>query len=275
MRRLLRIAVAVVALVAAVGYGRLYTVELPADETGGSNWVASDSNLALPTIELGGSWTRPRPRPQPAASAVPCPLCAQLGVAEVAFNRPDRLTYGEAAPIELVMAPASSGAKAAPFLSDDLDGPAVTREGVSYAQHMRARLTGSDLAIEPAEAQDKTVLPDRPTRWTWTVRPTAFGPDRLLTLEIAPVLEGAAAEGDTVVFRERIPVDIGLWDRVTYVAAAITPVHAAFVAVALTLLGIARWVWKATHPAKEPKPPEIRVDVRVRNEGERSDDKNG
>ena len=272
MGRILKIAAAVLFLLAAVAYGRLYTVELPADETPGSNWVAAESKLTLPKIEFGGSWTRPRPRPQPTASALSCPLCAQLGVAEVAFNRPDRLTYGEPAPIELVMAPATSAAKAAPFLSDDLAGTAVTREGVSYAQHMRARLTGGDFAIEPAEAQDKTVLPDRPTRWTWTVRPTAFGPDRLLTLELAPVLEGAAAEGDTVVFRERIPVDIGLWDRITYVAAAITPVHAALVAVGLTLLGIARWAWKSTHPAKEPKPPELRINVSVRKEGERDDE---
>ncbi|MFO1104567.1 MAG: hypothetical protein U1E34_00590 [Amaricoccus sp.] len=253
-------------LLAIAGQGRFYTIELgslgsPSGSTGADSWVQGDA-VTLPKVRWGGSWDPPPPRPRP--GILPCPLCDQLGLSDIAYNRPDRLRYGAAAPIELVLAPRGSGADAAAALAQDLPGNAETRAGVPYALRMRARLSGPDFAIDPVEPQDRTVLPNQATRWSWTVRPTAFGADRLLTLELSAILDGKdgpTPDAAPVVFREYIPVDIGPWDRAQLLAAGLTPVQAAIAGAGAALLGAlgalgAFWRW--WRPQKQ-QPPEYHV----------------
>lgn len=255
-----RIAWILLILMAIFGYDRFYTVEVgslgsalgPPEPA--NTWTRG-SSLPLPKIRWGGSWVPPPPRPQ--TSALSCALCDQLGLSDIAYNRPDRLRYGAVAPIELVLAPRGSNADAAKALSPGLPGAAEIRHDVPYALRMRARLSGPDFAIDPAEAQDRTVLPSQATRWNWTIRPTAYGKDRLLTLELSAILEGKDGpipDAAPVVYREYIPVDIGLWDRAQLVAAGVTPVHAAFVAVCGTVLLVLGAIWRWWHPPKKQDP---------------------
>ncbi|QDY69827.1 hypothetical protein [Qingshengfaniella alkalisoli] len=188
-----------------------------------------------------------------------CPYCSQIENASLAFNRPERMTYQESEDIELVIAPDTAGIRPRTHLSDNLDGTVQERGDIPYTLRMRAHLSGNDFTISPSAPQDRTVLPDRPTKWTWQVRPQSFGDDKQLVIEVSTILE---IEGNTlppstpVIFRETIPVDIELWDRVVFMAADIKLVHGLIVAIIGSLVTAAVWIRKRLKAKPEATPSE-------------------
>ncbi|MDC9834356.1 hypothetical protein [Rhizobium binxianense] len=176
----------------------------------------------------------------------PCDLCKQLEKSSVAFNRPSRMTYHADTPIELALAPEKSGVDPVTKLSNDLEGDVRKLGNVPYAVRMQATLSGPDFEITPSGLQERTILPDRATRWAWNVRPIAYGPDRMLVLEISAILElegEALPPADPIILRERIPVDVGFWDRAVHVSTSISAVHATVAGVGATLISAGAWIW--------------------------------
>ena len=210
-------------------------------------------------------------------------LIDQLKAADLAFNRPEVMAFGETVSVELVLAPetaskldevpadASIAEQAeAVGLSADLQGETRVVEDVRYAPQMQAELKGLDFDISPAGPQAKTVLPDQPVRWVWTVRPKAHGAHKVLTLNVDALLqqEGAALPPVEIrTFAERIDVTITPWKRVVVLASEIKVVHGALAALGGTLVAVGAWLWRRRKTApKETKPMQVVVTHRTEDD---------
>lgn len=215
----------------------------------------------------------PSPSPDPAQA-----LVDQLKAADLAFNRPARMTYGAAVRVELVLAPdevsrladlpadASTQARAeAVGLTAELAGETRVVEDVRYATRMQAVLSGPDFDVDPPGPQARTVLPDAAATWVWTVKPKAHGDDKLLTLDVQAIVERNGKDmppAQIRVFREIVPVDITLWGRLVVMSAEIKAVHGMLAALGGTVLAGLGWLWKrrkAQAPALGPEPLEVIV----------------
>lgn len=199
-----------------------------------------------------------------------CDLCKQLEKSSVAFNRPSRMTYHADTPIELALAPEKSGVDPVTKLSSDLEGDVRKLANVPYAVRMQASLSGPDFEITPSGLQERTILPDRATRWAWNVRPIAYGPDRMLVLEISAILEREGKPlppADPIVLREKIPVDVGLWDRAVHLSTNISAVHGTVAGVGATLIGAGAWVWLRIRKPNKTVPEDSEVTSRQGDEG--------
>lgn len=182
------------------------------------------------------------PDPDPEAA-----LRAQLAPADIAFNRPERMRYREAEKVELALSPQGAGVAPDAHLSDDLRGEIRTVEGVDYALRMQATLSGPDFEISPAGPQARTVLADRPTLWSWTVRPVTHGPGKVLTLRVEAVLSRDGRDLPPVeieTFSERIVVEVGFFDRAVEWADKVKALHATIAGVGTTLVGVGFWLWR-------------------------------
>jgi hypothetical protein len=192
-------------------------------------------------------------------------LQATLREAKVAFNAPERLQFREPSPIELVLSPLSAEVDPETLLSQGLPGVTRSEAGVDFALKMQATLSGPDFTVEPAGPQLRTVLDDRPTRWDWTVTPTRFGSDRLLTIELQAVLSQGDADLPPLyvrTFRESIDVDVTLWHRVASSAEEVTKVHAAIAGVGGTAAAVVAWLWARRRKRERERPDSIEVIVR-------------
>jgi hypothetical protein len=200
----------------------------------------------------------------------PCDLCKQLEKSSVAFNRPSRMAYHADTPIELALAPENSGVDPVTKLSSDLEGDVRKLANVPYAVRMQATLSGPDFEITPPGLQERTILPDRATRWAWNVRPIAYGPERMLILEISAILEREGKPlppADPIVLREKIPVDVGLWDRAVHLSTNISAVHGTVAGVGATLIGAGAWVWLRIRKPNKTVPEDSEVTSRQGDEG--------
>jgi hypothetical protein len=184
-------------------------------------------------------------------------LRAQLAPADIAFNSPGRMQYREAEKVELVLSPQSAGVAPDARLSDDLRGEIRTVEGVDYALRMQATLSGPDFEISPSGPQARTVLADRPTLWTWTVRPVTHGPGKVLTLRVEAVLSRDGRDLPPVeieTFSERIVVDVGFFDRAVELADKVKALHATIAGVGTTLVGVGFWLWRNRRGGRSAPP---------------------
>ncbi len=184
-----------------------------------------------------------------------CPVCAQLFTASAAFNRPTRMNYGRATQIEFVIAPNSSKNDPVAALSKSLSGEVKRIDILSGSLTMQVQLSGKDFDVQPTGPQEKTVLPDRTTPWTWQVTPNSFGEGLPLVLEVSSILEVDGKKlppGASAVYTEVIPVDVSIWNRLVLAASGVTAVNGAIVGVGGTLIGVALWIWNRI---KKPQPP--------------------
>lgn len=170
----------------------------------------------------------------------------QLHSASLAFNRPERLRFREAATIELILAPEELGVEASTLLTPGLPGT-LRRAASSYALRMQATLSASDFEVTPIGPQERTVLGNRETRWSWTIRPIAFGPDKPVTLEVFALLE---SDGRTLppisvrTFHETFLVEVGWWDRAVSAAKDIDAFHASLAGLGGTIAAVGLWFWR-------------------------------
>ncbi|WP_425093958.1 hypothetical protein [Tropicimonas sp. S265A] len=206
--------------------------------------------------------------PPPRAEDTPegATLISQLKDADLAFNRPDTMTFGQEVLVELVLAPDEVGnlgalpdtagpqeQAEAIGLSPELAGRTRVVEDVQFSTRMQAELSGLDFDISPSGPQLRTVLPDRSVKWVWTVKPTAFGETRVLTLDVQALISKGTDDLPPVqihVFREEIPVEISLWSRLVMVSEDVSAVHAMIVALGGTIMGVAAWLWKKRRKQK-------------------------
>lgn len=147
--------------------------------------------------------------------------------AALAFLAPDRMTYGEAKPFELSLAPITSGIDPAALLADP--SGAVVVEGIKYTLKMQATLYGPDFTVTPTASQSRTVLPDEAAKWEWLVVPTAYGEGQLLFLSVFAILDGPDRELPPHYIRSftaRITVNVGFFDRLVMLSSKLQPVHA-------------------------------------------------
>uniref|UniRef100_UPI003F493E8A hypothetical protein n=1 Tax=Ensifer adhaerens TaxID=106592 RepID=UPI003F493E8A len=157
-------------------------------------------------------------------------------------------------PIELVLAPNTSGVDPAMKLSGEVPGEVKTLFDVPTTKLMQAELYGADFEVYPKGAIQRTVLPTQITRWSWNVRPIQFGEDRLLTMELTALQKDGSEllpPTDPVVVRVKIPVDIKPWDRVVEAATSISLVHGLVVAIGSTVILVIAWIWKRLRGGKK------------------------
>ncbi|MFQ6186343.1 hypothetical protein ACLMJV_31135 [Sinorhizobium meliloti] len=183
-----------------------------------------------------------------------CAACDHLSRSKVAFNRPDRMNFKNETPMELVLAPNTSGVDPARKLDAELPGDVKTLLNIPTAKLMQAELYGSDFEVYPKGPIQRTVLPTQITRWSWNVRPIQYGEDRLLTMELVALQKEGPdilPPTDPVVVRVKIPVDIEPWDRVVEAATSISLVHGAVAAVGTTFVVVMAWLWARVRGGKK------------------------
>ncbi|CDZ52283.1 Hypothetical protein NGAL_HAMBI1189_44020 [Neorhizobium galegae bv. officinalis] len=192
---------------------------------------------------------------------VPCELCDQLKKSSVAYNTPKRMSYQDDETIELVLAPETSAIVPSTKLGADLNGDVRTISNLPYSIRMQAEISGPDFQISPSGPQERTILPDRATKWAWNVRPTAFGPDRVLILQISAILDFQGKPlppANPIIVREKIFVHVGIMDRAVHVAQNMTVMHGAIASIGGTGLAVLTWVWARVR-RQRPKPDDQNV----------------
>lgn len=191
----------------------------------------------------------------------------QLHSASLAFNRPESLHFREAATIELVLAPTELGVEASTFLTPGLPG-AQRQAASSYALRMQAMLSAPDFEIAPTGPQERTVLGDRETRWSWTIRPIAFGPNKPMTLEVFALLESDGRTFPPIsmrTFHETFLVEVGWWDRVIRVAKDIDAFQASLAGAGGTITAVGLWFWKRRRQDEAKRFPKRSASVGQKN----------
>lgn len=187
--------------------------------------------------------------------ATPAPNCdayekllAGLRKAPFFYNKPARMTAGEAVEVDLALNPSDpAGARA---LLHGLHG--TTARGESpIARHMSAQLFGAAFEVSPAGPQRRIVLTSNTTTWQWKVTPRAPG-EKLLTLSVYVHLEVDGKSSPPIAirtYRDRIRVEVSRWRVLAAATEYWSPILGFVVALTGALWGAWRWLrrrgWKA------------------------------
>lgn len=198
----------------------------------------------------------------------PCGLCNQLEDARLTYNAPTEMTYGRETVIQLALLPKFVTAEPAAVLDDGVEGDRIIINDVEYSLRMRATLLGPAFDTSPQPAIDRTVLPTKVTKWTWTVVPKEYG-TRNLTLELVAILmdgENELPPSEVRTFRRDIVIHVTPWDRAVIAAQSITAVHAAGVALGGTILSICWWIIARFRKPKPERPTVLEVILKDGND---------
>lgn len=229
--------------------------------------VGSDPDLmpALRNAQPQGSFTSVQ---EPATEPAPCGLCNQLEDAKLTYNDPKEMYYGRETVIQLALLPKFVTDDPAAVLDESIEGDRIIVNNVEYSLRMRATLNGPAFDITPERAIDRTVLPTKVTKWTWTVVPQEYG-TRNLSLELVAILMDGDRElppTEVRTFRRDITIHVSAWDRAVIAAQSITKVHAAIAAVGGTILSVGWWIVARFRKPKPEKPSVVEVILRNGND---------
>ncbi len=166
-----------------------------------------------------------------------------LKEAPLAYNRPDSMIRGEATEISLIIDPTK--------MQDPTIGLAklegnIVKNISKISRYMSAELSSIDFNIKPAGLQQKLVTSFSPTRWTWKVVPVVAGEGKLITLDVYAHIKQNNQISDPITvrtFRDRIKVDVKVWDQILDLVKDVQPIHT-FVIAILGGLGTFYLWWK-------------------------------
>lgn len=180
----------------------------------------------------------------------------QLRPAELAFNEPKQVKWGKWTTIELALVPEEAGQSASKMLSDNLEGNATTVATVYYNK-MRAVLSGPEFEIDPVGSQDRRILEDQPTSWSWQIKPKSYGDSKLLRLDVYALVDGRDEPPFLVeTFQATMRVNITLKDRALESAKQMGVFWAAVSGLVLALISGAAYIWRKLRPPPE-KPQKV------------------
>ncbi|WP_375568746.1 hypothetical protein ABWH92_12270 [Ahrensia marina] len=186
-----------------------------------------------------------------------CDLCDQIASSTLAFTVPAEMIMNRAEFFNLALSPTNSLVSAVRALPTQGDTVTIeTASDVPYTLRMKAELYGPAFEVSSSDGALKTVLPDRPTVWEWTVEPIEHGERQLLTLAVSAILhldgESLPPSAPTV-FQTTIPVRVEFWDRIQVFSARLSLVETALFTAAAIVLAVVGWIasirgWKGQIP---------------------------
>ncbi|MCE8417632.1 hypothetical protein LZ190_02740 [Rhodovulum sulfidophilum] len=180
-------------------------------------------------------------------------ILANLGTADIAYNKPDSMIRGKPGIISFVVDLTPQPVPASAFRG--LRGEIVRAE-IPVTRHVSAELWGADgvFDISPPGPVRKEIHELSENRWDWTVKPLAGG-SQVLKLKTYVHLTVNGAPMDAIgwkTFEATIPVEVTRSDRIRDLAAEIQPVHAMF----LFFLPLAGGAWALVRRRKKTEEPE-------------------
>lgn len=137
----------------------------------------------------------------------------------IAYNAPEVMSFQVWQTIQLALVPSGADKLVAELISPDLEGEVISVElPSSLTSVMSAELQGAAFEVAPSGLQSRTIVDDRPTLWTWEVRPKEFGSKKILTLTLFAEIDGTGSSPPSQIesIVRTIEVDVGLWSRILF-----------------------------------------------------------
>jgi hypothetical protein len=200
------------------------------------------TNLSLPSL-VQSVIRLPRPRPQSQVEkSKEIPTEETLTPANIAFNTPESMAYGDTTSVHLVLDLTKSGPELEAMIRPE--GPAESQQ-VAISHIVVARLTGDGFDITPVSDAEQFVLAKTVTRWTWDVRPKRFSTQVLhLSLSNKLTVQGMERVRFVPVFQRNIAVRINSLGSAFSAAKDNWPI---VTAAAAPLAGLLGWLAKLIH----------------------------
>jgi hypothetical protein len=172
---------------------------------------------------------RPKPAPVVAQPAPPPPppvqpnpeeerkrkldaYLAAIGRSTIAFNPPSPVQVRQSSAVSLSMTPPAEAAALAEELRKSLADPAA------WTPRVRARISGADFGITPAEGKDidgvKDLPASGPVEWRWTVVPGMAGSKKLVAMLSVGLPPALGAQRDLPAIQREVVVEATLSWRI-------------------------------------------------------------
>ena len=138
---------------------------------------------------------------------------ASLPSANIAFNTPETIPYGESAVIELLVSLQEAEEELRQAIR--AAGPIETAK-VKVSPYLEASLSGIGFSIEPVTPPRQLLSPSQRTQWRWNIEPTkAASLELTLTLSALFTVDGQQSTRAIQTFERTITVDVPITHRVT------------------------------------------------------------
>ena len=140
------------------------------------------------------------------------------------FNKPNKMTVGEIAEIDLSLNP--SNYDLAKKQLDGLEG-IVIKGSSKISRHMSAELFGPTFKTSPSQPQKRTIIDSNTSIWKWKIEPLKEGIGEPLTLDVFVHLEVDGKTSPPIIirtFRERIIVEVKTSDAIKKFAVEWSPI---------------------------------------------------
>ena len=144
-------------------------------------------------------------------------LLARLGVANAVFKPPTSMRLDETRTFELLVSRRRQISELEAELAAELgEEDAIEGASIRASDAMQAQLSGVGFAIEPITNAVQVVAGEGVTRWTWEVKATEVGKQRLyLTLSAILDVNGKERTYTVESFRRTLEVDVTLGERLS------------------------------------------------------------
>ncbi|MBL3574637.1 hypothetical protein JMK10_05270 [Rhodovulum sulfidophilum] len=180
-------------------------------------------------------------------------ILANLGTADIAYNKPDSMIRGKPGIISFVVDLSPQEVPSDAF--DGLPGQ-IVRADVPVSRYISAELWGAEdvFKISPAGPVRKQIFASSENRWDWTVKPLLGGAQVLKLKTYVHLTENGAPRGAIgwKTFEATIPVKVTTSDRIRDMAAEIQPIHA----IVLFVMSLAGGAWANLRRRKKTEPQE-------------------
>jgi hypothetical protein len=175
----------------------------------------------------------------------------ELVQGRIAFNTPERMSYGESRPVGLVASPAMDAGALSKELRDRIGGAdAVEVATLQIGPLMEARLEGAPaFEVKELTPVQQPVSGSSPTEWRWTVRAAETGRHQLhLTINAIITVAGERYPRSLDVLNRDIEVDISAGRRIGMFVGANWQWLLGTVFIPLAL-----WLWNQKHKKKRKR----------------------
>jgi hypothetical protein len=197
--------------------------------------------------EISGGSPPPEPAPEPPSPAISADP-DKLATREVAYNKPETLTFGEATPVQVVI---NVNGETVDETFENLPGD-VKKHSLLVSPEMTAELTGPADRVKIQlrsgyPAWQKVTKLGNPT-WIWDVTALAPGTTRI-DLAIKAKVDTGSTETVIRTYHDTIPVRMSAVDGIKWWIAQIDPIWKWIIGVVAALGGALVW-WRTNMTRK-------------------------